>query len=264
MSNFLDSLRAQAKGSFDGYSDDELARAFYETTPKMQKYSYKDFSNGIGLGQRQQQAENNQGYLMDAVSYFGEGAGQLAKMAGGLYGMASGDMDNPVSQVGDSAINYWRDPSRRSSRTLGKEQAIQTEVDAADGEWAKLGTTLWETLKRPEMIPLELAKQIPNFVGMGGAGAVAGKVAAKHLLAQGLERELVKKGAEKAAVRTAISTEAVMEGADSGTEAYEEMMKLKQDVWDKNQDYQNLVARGYEPERAKHEISLNGARWAAG
>ena len=86
----------------------------------------------------------------DAVSSFGAGANILAKIAGDIYGLTTGDMDNYLSQQGQRGIDYFNE--RKTPQLLQMESGRKAKIDAADGEWAKAGTAFWETVKSPSLL----------------------------------------------------------------------------------------------------------------
>lgn len=265
MSNtFLNTLRAEANGAFDGYDDWDLSEAFYQTTPDLHQYGLDAFRKEIGVeAPKAPEVENDQGFLADAFSYFGEGVGQTIGLAGQGYGLLTGDMDNAATRVSKDVVDYWRAPEQRSSALRQKEADIQSAVDQADGEWAKFGTQLWETLKRPEMIPLELARQASNFLVMGGAGGLTGRMALKGALKKGLADDIALATARKVGAGTAVTTEAAMNGAEVGGAAFDQMLDLKDDLWDQDPEFRALLEQGESRDTAKTHIALNASRLAA-
>ena len=89
----------------------------------------------------------------DAVADTGRGVasgvGGLVKGGGTLYGLATGNMDNGATELGDSVQQYWEDG--QSQILKDKKKARQTAIDSADGTLAKAGTALWETVKDPAL-----------------------------------------------------------------------------------------------------------------
>lgn len=99
------------------------------------------------------------------------------------------------------------------------------------------------------------------------AGKVAGKVGTEGIAARLAQKGLAGVGAaEKAAgaigTGVGVGAGAALQGSDVGGDAYGELMKMPDTLWEQNADYQALRTNiGDEP--AKHEIALGLARQAA-
>lgn len=165
----------------------------------------------------------------DTAVSFGRGAGALVEGAGTLYGLATGDMDNTVRNLGKDTAEYY--DARKSDVLKAKEQARAEKVKSADGFWDEAGTALVETVKDPALMGSFLAEQIPMLVGPGVVGRAGAAV-----------------GGAKAAIGSAVGTGAAMQGGDVASDAFDEARKA-------------ALAQGMTPEQAEAE-ALEVARKA--
>lgn len=221
------------------------------------------------------------------VSFAG-GANALVEGLGTLYGMTTGDMDNFAREQGESGRKYWE--AKKSEALKADEAARRAAIDSADGELAKAGTAFWETVKNPALLSSFAAEQIPMFLPIGMAGragsvaaastGIAGKVATvaekgaslasnkggivERIAKKGLAGISTKEGAAGAiGTSTAIGTGATLQGADVGGDAYTELLKLPESLWEKNAEYQALRSE-LGDQKAKEQIALDLSKQAAG
>lgn len=187
------------------------------------------------------------------VASFGRGAGGLVEGAGTLAGLATGDMENELRELGKNTRTFYE--ARKPLDLVMAEQDRSAEIAEEDSTLGQFVTAIEETLDNPTLAGNLVAEQIPNLIpgGIVGRGVgVAGKAA-------GLADKLVTQGARAAA----LSTAAAQQGADIAGGTYDELMALPQDVWDQDAEYQALAALTG-PEKAKHAIALSQARKAGG
>ena len=64
-----------------------------------------------------------------------QGGAGLVKSAGDLYGLASGNMDNPASELGKNAQEYWQD--KKSDSLKERTQQRKENIDAQDSTLGK-------------------------------------------------------------------------------------------------------------------------------
>lgn len=181
--------------------------------------------------------------LNGLVASFGVGANRLLESAGTLYGLASGDMDNAARQQGAEGAEYFEE---RKPWTLQEKTAARSAaVEDADGEVAKFGTAIWETMKDPELFGSLLAEQIPMLI----PGGVVGR-GAKALT-----------GSLKAATGGALGTGAALQGADVAGGVYDDVMALDDLIWNQNPEYVAL-SKQIGADEAKHNIAMSKSRYA--
>lgn len=177
----------------------------------------------------------------DSVAGFGQGAGALTEGVGTLYGLATGDMDNAVRKLGQDTSQYYQD--RKSVDTLVDEQGRTAKVEAADGELAKAGTAFWETVKNPNLLRQLVSEQVPMLVPGAAVGRVVGGVSAA------------------AGTAASLGTTSAIHGADPAGESYDNLMKLPDEIWQQNPEF-NELAEEIGTEEAKQQLSLESARAA--
>lgn len=179
----------------------------------------------------------------------GHGFSSLVKTLGDAYGLATGDFDNFASNYGKWGQEDWA--KLKSDKLKGEEAARGAKIDAADGEWSKAGTAFWETVSNPLLLTSFLAEQAPLMLPIGAAGRGA-QVGTKALGASAAT-------AAKAGTGAAVGTGAVMQGTDAGSEAYDKLMALPEEIWDQDGEIQNADDR----EQAKKDKALRLSQDAA-
>jgi len=144
------------------------------------------------------------------------------------------------------------------------------------------GASAKHLISDPVLLGGYAAEQIPTLATLGygtavRAGSVAGRIGAKatqKALAQGATKEAAEEIGKKAAL--AARPEALKAGADfaakSGTvlettdaqkSAINDALSLPEEVWQANEDYQSLLARGLEPGAAKRLMATDAGMMAA-
>ena len=173
---------------------------------------------------------------------------QLPGQVGQLAGITEPE-EKPtgLQGVGKSVEEFGQ--GLKSPVLKAKEQIRSQKIAAAEGEGGALdvakqaGIAIYETIKDPALITSFFAEQVPNLVGTMGGG----------LLARGGVKLLMKEATEaavgKAGVAGAVGTGTIMQGADVGSDTYEQVFK-------------RLVAEGTSEEEA-NRIALEQGRQAA-
>lgn len=189
----------------------------------------------------------------NVAASFGVGANALLKTAGDIYGLASGEMENILSQQGASGIDYWKD--RKAPALVELENKRKAKVDSSDNELGKAGHAFWETISSAELLTSFIFEQAPMMLPIAGVGRLAG--AGAKAVGGGA------KTAATVATGAAVGTGAAMQGSDAGSQAYEQLSDIPQEVWEQNEAYQSLVADGVGPRMAKHQVALGLSQNAA-
>ncbi len=230
-------------------SDGELANAIYRTYYK-DKLSFENFSEQMGYDPTDRTVGES---IKDiGVSAVG-GVGNLLKIGGDLYGLATGDMENWASDHGQSVKDYWDE--RKSEGLKSAEKIRKQKIDAADGELAKAGTAFFETITSPALLTSFLGEQVPMLLPVGAAGRVAGAVT-KAAGAGAKTTALAGTGA-------AILTAGGMQGTDAGSQAFEQLMVLPDEVWLANPDIKAGIEAGGDLETLKRTTALSLSQDAA-
>ncbi len=207
----------------------------------------------------------------DTAVSFAAGSNALLKMAGDLYGLATGEMDNWASQQGEYGQQYWQDRKSPELQVLEQERA-QKMAEAPD-ELGKAWAYVRATVTSPALVASMIGEQLPNLVGTGGAGAAA-RVGAEKLLLSKISGEAtetaVKIAAERAAkigVSTAVGTGAVMQGADVGGDQHQDLVAQLANMPEEQAraipEVAELLARGSSLDEAKITYALLNARKVA-
>ena len=197
----------------------------------------------------------------DAAASFASGAGSALKMVGDIYGLATGDMQNPVSNFGKDVSKFWDEKKTPEFRQLEQKRqaAIQAEKDEKWKAWAYFR----ETFSNPTLLAGMLAENIPNMVGPGALGAVSRAGAAK-LLVRKLAKDAAAKQATKIGLRVAVGAGAAMQGADVASNQYDETIaaldKMTPAQAAEVPDIAELMQAGVPLDEAKLAFALSLAR----
>lgn len=175
----------------------------------------------------QQESRGITGAVADLGRSFAGGANSLMELGGTLYGLATGDMENFARDQGARGREYWNE--RKTPYLKSLEAGRKAKVDAAEGEWAKLGVSAWETLSSPSLLASYTFEQLPNLIFAGGSGRIAGETAKG--VAKIFGKEATEKTVQKAAVGGAVGTGGAMQGSDVGGQAYDQLLGLSDEVW---------------------------------
>ena len=229
-----------------------------------------DWDNGVITAPSEEPKKRSWGEAASdvGVSLLQGGAG-LVKTAGELGGLATGNMDNAVTRLGDDAQNYWED--KKSGALKEKIQQRKANIDAQDSTLGKAWTAVKDTVTDPALAVDTLAQNaatlLPGaWVGRGAKGFQAARALAAAETAGGgavsaAEKLAIEKAAGTLGSRAAIGTGAVQQGADVSQQAYDDAMKKDNAVWDANPDFQAaLQENGGNREAAKQQLANQSAR----
>lgn len=193
--------------------------------------------------------------MRDAMLAVAQGFAGLVGTGGQVYGLFSGNMDNWGTKYAEDARQKL---SKRESEELQLlKKAKQNAIDQADGEVNKFFTGMKETLSEPKLFRSFMFEQAPNLLATGVVGRGVG-IGIGLTGASG-------KVAGRAALGGAIGAGGVMQGADSGGEAYKDIMDIDAEslAWATNEAHKNLVAGGMDDEEARKTVALEAARLSA-
>jgi len=213
--------------------------------------------------------KNQPGIIGDAGRAVMGGLAGLVKTGGDLYGLASGNMDNFVSNLGDEGQKYWE--TGQSDELKKRKEARKAAIDSSDGIVSKAGAALWETISDPRLAIDTVASNAASLV----PGAAVGRVASTAKYASGLRAGLTTKEAATVAgtvgTLAAKGTGAVQQGADVSSNTYQASMAKSDAQWNENPDFvalasEQLASNGGDMaaarQHAKEALSLSAARAA--
>lgn len=184
------------------------------------------------------------------------GAAGLVKSAGDLYGLATGNMDNAVSEVGKSSQEYWE--AGKSEALKQKLANRKAAVDAQDGIAGKAWTAFADTVSDPALAGDMLAGNAVNLIPAAAVGrGVQVGLTAKTALAAGT--------VGKIATGAAIGTGAAQQATDVSSTVFDTSMKLPDATWEKNPDFMSALKDAGQdtPEirkAIKEKLALSAAR----
>lgn len=201
-----------------------------------------------------------------------KGVGNLGESFGGLYGLATGDVDPNVVQTGGKALADFAE-SLKSDFIKNKEKVSQQQIANADGMLNQFATAAWNNLSDPALFVNTFVEQAANFIpgmaagriakgliaGLGGASSAAAFEAASTAEKAMMIKRLTTAG--QVGTGVSVATGAIMQGADAGNSAYQQVMARPQAEWDAHPEYQRLVTT-LGVQGAKERIALQEARSA--
>ena len=210
----------------------------------------------------------------DIAASVGKGIGQTMQVPGQLYGLVTGDVETPqgppqnaeeakkalvrgagnavmpgmsgIQGLGKRLEEYSE--SKKSDVLKAKEEERNRLIQEAEskGLWEQAKAAGAATITDPALLASFLAEMAPNMIPVGAAARLGRGAVFAGQMAKGVGKEAAEAAAQKAGTRAALGTGAVMQGADVGTDTYEEA-------------YKELVARGIPEDQAK-DRALNLAR----
>lgn len=199
----------------------------------------------------------------DLVAAFGKGSNALVGGVGGIYGLVTGDMDNPLIQATNDNREFYGD--MESEGIQHRRHQLKDAIAGRDGSVGKGWEAFKGTITDPALLSSFAAEQVPMFAGMGlaGRGLAAGVGMAGRSAAAGPAAQKALQAAQsKAGVAGAIGTGAALQGSDVGTGAYERLLEQNPELWAVHEDYVSKLQSGLTEEQAKHEIALKLSRQA--
>jgi len=186
-----------------------------------------------------------------------KGIGSLAQLPGQLYGLTTGDFSKTgMYGAGKDLEDYGQSLKSQGLQTREARAQQATQEAEKQGQFEAFKTSLGQTISDPALLSTFLAEQVPQLLpalvtGGGSAALTSSNVLAKAA-ARKISEEAAKKVAQREAIRVgtsaAIGTGAVQQGADVGTDTYDNVVK-------------HLVETGATPEQAS-KAAINLARAA--
>ena len=132
-----------------------------------------------------------------------------------MAGLTPPSEDTGLQGLGKRLEAYGEES--KSPVLKAREALRNKKMQEAEGFLQEAGVAIKSTITDPALVSSFFFEQIPNLIGTGGFGALA-KGGTKILMAQATEQALAKAG-----IRGAISGGAVMQGADIGTDTYNQI-----------------------------------------
>ena len=177
------------------------------------------------------------------------GLGSLVQLPGQLYGLTTGDMSKTGTLgLGEDIQKYGEEMKSTGLKAREAERGRKVAAAEEKGQGSAFVTSFAETIKDPALLTSFLAEQIPQLLVPGAGAGIAGRAALKKGLAAGIEKAAAETAAIKAGTQAAVGVGAVQQGADVGSQAYEDI-------------YKKLLAEKKSPEEAAG-IAINLARAA--
>jgi len=197
----------------------------------------------------------------DAGASVVAGTGSIMQFPGQVYGLATGDFDTMSTRGGEAVRQFGQ--SLKSPELQEKERQAQAVIAEAekDGFGAEVGAVLKTYLSDPVLLANFTVEQLPSLLATMGFGKLAQwgtQVAAK----------VAQRGAVSAATLSragqagAITGGAAMQGASVGDETRDAILRLPDATFAASPAFQALVASGIDPQAAKEQLALEGARLA--
>jgi hypothetical protein len=177
--------------------------------------------------------------VTDVGASFGTGVGSLLQIPGQVAGLITGNVDETTGLQGLGKRLETFAEKAKSPVLRAKEQLRSQKIAEAEGPLAEAGVAISQTLTDPALITSFLFEQVPNLIGTMGGGLLT-KGGVKLLMRQTTDDALAKAG-----VRGAVGTGSVMQGADIGTNTYENV-------------YNELISQGMDPSEASKEALVRG------
>lgn len=183
----------------------------------------------------------------DIIAPLGKGIGSLLQLPGQVAGLITGQPDETTGLQGVGKRLETFAEEAKSPVLRAKEALRSQKISQAEGFFDEAGTAIGQTIKDPALLGSFIFEQVPNLIGTMGGGLLT-KGVVKALMFNTTE-EAIKPVLAKAGVRGAIGTGAIMQGADIGTNTFENV-------------YNELISQGVDQDTAMKE-ALSSGRTAA-
>ena len=231
-------------------------------------------SSGIRQAATQAKAEEFRSlgeWAVDTLSSVSQGAVSLAQLPTNIIAPGSALAEN-LRQVQKELQAEESDVAKAS------REVLRRRVESEEGFLGKYFATVKELVTNPTLSINEAIKQVPMFIGVVGAAKLGATAAGAGVTAAGRAAptvalaDAIGGGALTTTARAAGSTiggvgaSMVMAGGDAAGNTYETLTdkaKTPLSEWQKNPDYQKLVADGKTSDEAIQEIATAKARLAA-
>ena len=225
---------AQVRAQYPQYQDlsdkqlaDALHEKFYSDIP------IQDYYGRIGLTSPKERTFGEA--AKDIAAGVVSGAGSLVQLPGQLYGLATGNFEETGALgLGKDIAKYGEEMKSAGLKAREQERAQKIQTAEQKGQWEAFKTAFGETIKDPALLTTFLAEQAPQLLVPFGAAKIAqvNTAAKAAAAAQGLTGtaareavEAVTKAAAERGTKAAIGAGAVQQGADVGSQAYEDIYK---------------------------------------
>ena len=223
--------------TFDPFADDNASSS------QLPSFTKVDFDPFEEIPDAPLQDADLGGFATDFGAGLGVGASNLFGTVGDIYGVMSGDFDNYVSRKGLEGAEYFR--QFYTPELTAKQELRSQKIDAADGQLAKLGTAVWETVSDLDLFGNLIAEQAA--MSLPGLGAAKGA----QLLGAGRLGATVAGG----------TTGGAVQGASIAGQVKRDLEELPDQIWDTNAEFQSYLSTMGRDE-AKDRISTEAARKA--
>lgn len=234
---------------YDDLTDKELAEGLYKTHYSDMPQS--EFYKAIGVSTTDRTWKE---VGTDTLKQLGVGVGSTIEGVGTVGMLLGDDRAKAVKEFGNKMTEDLRGSYSQGLKTNLEQQ--QQYINQADSEAGKFWRTIESTATNPALLSTFIAESAPQMLAGGVVGRGVG--AGAKLLGAGEQL------AGRMAVGGAIGSNAVLQGADSAGNTYDTLMKLDDNTWSQNPQFQALVQQGIDPLQAKDEISKDLARRTLG
>jgi hypothetical protein len=210
-------------------------------------------------------------WTADTLSALAQGGTSLVQLPTNIFA--------PGSKLGGILRDTQKELQAQESSVLKAQRAqLRERVENEEGFLGKYFTTVESLVTNPALGLSEAVKQVPNFLGVlglakvgsavaGGSVGLASRASPAVALSEAISGGALRAGARATgATAGGLTATTVMTSGDAAGNVYEKLIDPKQtprSLWEKNPDYQKLIADGKTPGEAIDEIATAKARLAA-
>lgn len=192
--------------------------------------------------------------VTDTGKQFGSGTARFgANLVDMVYGLTTGDMNNPVSENLYETAKSIQDTYSKALKSTNAKIAADTAK--IDGEFSKAMFKIKENIANPMVIGQLVTESLPMMIGaMAGGSAVAAKFGLSAINT----------------LRTALGIGALQQGTDIAREVNDAILdtgpnrKISEEDWQNNTAYQKYLKEGMTAQEAKEQVALDTARAVGG
>jgi hypothetical protein len=247
---------------------DQVARGEASTMGDLVRRAKSPTAQRLATQRQAEEVRNVGEWAVDSTSALLSGAVSLVELPTNIVAPGS----SLAGKLGE-----WQQGLREleSPQMSARREQLADRVRNEDGFIDQYLATVAELVTNPSVAVHETLRQAAMFGGVlaaarggqmlaQGAVAVGSRLSPTLALGEAISGGSIAAGAGQAgATLGGVAASTVMAAGDAAGNAFKHLMAQPQRAWDANEEYQQLIAEGVDPLKAKEDIATSKARLAA-
>lgn len=247
---------------------DQVARGEASTMGDLVRRAKSPAAQRLATQRQAEEVRNVGEWAVDSTSALLSGAVSLVELPTNIVAPGS----SLAGKLGE-----WQQGLREleSPQMSARREQLADRVRNEDGFIDQYLATVAELVTNPSVAVHETLRQAAMFGGVlaaarggqmlaQGAVAVGSRMSPTLALGEAISGGSIAAGAGQAgATLGGVAASTVMAAGDAAGNAFKHLMAQPQRAWDANEEYQQLIAEGVDPLKAKEDIATSKARLAA-